>query len=276
MGSTVKVQGGCHLRRRSRAGKPNAINHFRRLRVPACDVTPRSGGGTDCRTRPNLPGGLFKTPLPRPRRNLAHTTASTSMRRTRHIPSHRGRRAALLSRHVHDNPPPSSGERRLVPHRTPGRHLAPGGRRLLGHRRGSPPRSGPACAGRRGRHPVSRSTAARSAGSTPSAHGCCCAPSELLEHRGIVVQPVNVRPEYRALVHTIDFECRAPPVAPPPRYSFTTRLERIGRGLCHALHQGYELRRLLRPGRVRDRRHRAAAQAAARRGSRSIRWRRPA
>ena len=62
-----------------------------------------------------------------------------------------------------------------------------------------------------------------------------------LEHRGLVVQPINVRPEYRALVHTIDFECRAPPVAPPPRYSFTRRLERIGRGLCHALHQGYEL-----------------------------------
>jgi phospholipid/cholesterol/gamma-HCH transport system permease protein len=62
-----------------------------------------------------------------------------------------------------------------------------------------------------------------------------------LEHRGLVVQPTNVRPEYRALVHTIDYECRAPPVAPPPRYSFTRRLERIGRGLCHALHQGYQL-----------------------------------
>jgi phospholipid/cholesterol/gamma-HCH transport system permease protein len=63
----------------------------------------------------------------------------------------------------------------------------------------------------------------------------------LLEHRGIQVEPVNVRPEYRALVHTIDFECRAPPVDPPPRYSFTTRLERIGRGFCRAVHQGYEL-----------------------------------
>ena len=33
-----------------------------------------------------------------------------------------------------------------------------------------------------------------------------------LEHRGLVVQPTNVRPEYQALVHTIDLECRAPPV----------------------------------------------------------------
>jgi phospholipid/cholesterol/gamma-HCH transport system permease protein len=63
----------------------------------------------------------------------------------------------------------------------------------------------------------------------------------LLEHRGLTVQPVNVRPEYRALVHTIDYECRAPPVELPRRHSFTGRLERIGRGLCHALHQGYEL-----------------------------------
>jgi phospholipid/cholesterol/gamma-HCH transport system permease protein len=62
-----------------------------------------------------------------------------------------------------------------------------------------------------------------------------------LEHRGFTVRPINVRPEYRALVHTIDFECRAPPVEPPPRHSFTSRLERIGRGLCHALHQGYQL-----------------------------------
>ena len=50
-----------------------------------------------------------------------------------------------------------------------------------------------------------------------------------------------MRPEYRALVHTIDHECRAPPVELPPRHTFITRLERIGRGLCHALHQGYEL-----------------------------------
>jgi phospholipid/cholesterol/gamma-HCH transport system permease protein len=63
----------------------------------------------------------------------------------------------------------------------------------------------------------------------------------ILEHRGLVVQPVNVRPEYRALVHTIDYQCRAPPVELPPRHSFVSRLERIGRGLCHALHQGYQL-----------------------------------
>src|SRR5262249_3154405 len=33
----------------------------------------------------------------------------------------------------------------------------------------------------------------------------------IFEHHGITVHPVNVRPEYRALVHTIDYECRAPP-----------------------------------------------------------------
>ena len=63
----------------------------------------------------------------------------------------------------------------------------------------------------------------------------------LLEHHGSKVQPVNVRPEYRALVHTIDYECRAPPVALPRRHTLTWQLERIGRGLWHALHQGYEL-----------------------------------
>ena len=63
----------------------------------------------------------------------------------------------------------------------------------------------------------------------------------LLEHHGSKVQPVNVRPEYRALVHTIDYECRAPPVALPRRHTLTWQLERIGRGLWHVLHQGYEL-----------------------------------
>jgi len=63
----------------------------------------------------------------------------------------------------------------------------------------------------------------------------------ILESHGISVRPVNVRPEYRALVHTIDHECRAPPVELPRRHSFDAHLERIGRGLCHALHQGYEL-----------------------------------
>jgi phospholipid/cholesterol/gamma-HCH transport system permease protein len=63
----------------------------------------------------------------------------------------------------------------------------------------------------------------------------------ILEHRGLEVQPVNVRPEYRALVHTIDFECRAPPVALPQRHTFRWRLERIGRSVSHALHLGYDL-----------------------------------
>ena len=63
----------------------------------------------------------------------------------------------------------------------------------------------------------------------------------ILESHGISVKPVNVRPEYRALVHTIDHECRAPPVELPRRHSFDAHLERIGRGLCHSLHQGYEL-----------------------------------
>ncbi len=63
----------------------------------------------------------------------------------------------------------------------------------------------------------------------------------VLEHEGFEVRPVNVREEYRALVHTIDHECRAPPVELPPPHTFTDRLERIGRGLFHALHQAYEL-----------------------------------
>ena len=62
-----------------------------------------------------------------------------------------------------------------------------------------------------------------------------------LEHRGVAVQPVHVDPKYRALVHTIDHECRAPPVPAPPSPTLTRRLERIGRGFCHGLHQGYEL-----------------------------------
>ena len=62
-----------------------------------------------------------------------------------------------------------------------------------------------------------------------------------LEHRGVVVQPVHVDPKYRALVHTIDHECRAPPVQAPPAPTLTRRLERIGRGFCHALYQGYQL-----------------------------------
>lgn len=63
----------------------------------------------------------------------------------------------------------------------------------------------------------------------------------VLEHRGVVVQPINVDPEYRALVHTIDYDCRAPPVTLPPPHTFAMRLERIGHGLGHAVHQGYGL-----------------------------------
>jgi phospholipid/cholesterol/gamma-HCH transport system permease protein len=62
-----------------------------------------------------------------------------------------------------------------------------------------------------------------------------------LEHHGLTVRPVNVRPEYHALVHAIDHECRAPPVTLPPPHTFVTRLERIGRGLCQAMNQGYGL-----------------------------------
>ena len=62
-----------------------------------------------------------------------------------------------------------------------------------------------------------------------------------LEQRGVAVRPVHVDPKYRALVHTIDHECRAPPVAEPPRPTLAGRLERIGRGCFHAVHQGYEL-----------------------------------
>jgi phospholipid/cholesterol/gamma-HCH transport system permease protein len=62
-----------------------------------------------------------------------------------------------------------------------------------------------------------------------------------LEHRGVAVQPVHVDPKYRALVHTIDHECRAPPVPAPPSPTLARRLDRIGRGFYHALHQGYGL-----------------------------------
>jgi phospholipid/cholesterol/gamma-HCH transport system permease protein len=85
----------------------------------------------------------------------------------------------------------------------------------------------------------------------------------VLEHKGFEVHPVNVREEYHALVHTIDHECRAPPVQMPPPHTFTDRLERIGRGVFHALRQAYGLvgffgliafqtaATILRPGRLR-------------------------
>lgn len=63
----------------------------------------------------------------------------------------------------------------------------------------------------------------------------------VLEHKGFAVLAVNVRSEYHALVRTIDFECRAPPVALPPPHTFMDRLEWIGRGLYQALHQCYAL-----------------------------------
>jgi phospholipid/cholesterol/gamma-HCH transport system permease protein len=62
-----------------------------------------------------------------------------------------------------------------------------------------------------------------------------------LQQDGVIVEPVNVAPEYRALVHTINHECRAPPVELPPRHTFTAPLERIGRGAWHAFGQAYGL-----------------------------------
>jgi len=65
--------------------------------------------------------------------------------------------------------------------------------------------------------------------------------ARVLRHRGVQVQPVNVREEYRALVHTIDHDCTAPPVELPPPHTFADRLERIGRAQVRALRQAYEL-----------------------------------
>jgi phospholipid/cholesterol/gamma-HCH transport system permease protein len=62
-----------------------------------------------------------------------------------------------------------------------------------------------------------------------------------LEHNGATVRPVNVAAEYQALVHTINHECRGPPVELPPHHPFTGPLERIGRGLWHAFAQAYGL-----------------------------------
>lgn len=62
-----------------------------------------------------------------------------------------------------------------------------------------------------------------------------------LERRGVAVRPIHVNPKYHALVHTVDYECRAPPVTPPPQPTIATRLESIGRGCFLALRQGYEL-----------------------------------
>jgi phospholipid/cholesterol/gamma-HCH transport system permease protein len=65
--------------------------------------------------------------------------------------------------------------------------------------------------------------------------------ARVLRHRGVQVQPINVREEYRALVHSIDHDCTAPPVELPPPHTFTDRLERIGRAQVRALRQAYEL-----------------------------------
>lgn len=62
-----------------------------------------------------------------------------------------------------------------------------------------------------------------------------------LERQGVSVEPVHVDPKYRALVHTIDHDCRAPPASPPPPPGVARRLEHIGRSFIHTLYQGYEL-----------------------------------
>jgi phospholipid/cholesterol/gamma-HCH transport system permease protein len=59
--------------------------------------------------------------------------------------------------------------------------------------------------------------------------------------QGVVVDPVNVAAEYQALVHTINYDCQAPPVALPPHRPLTAMLERTGRGLWHAFDQAYGL-----------------------------------
>jgi phospholipid/cholesterol/gamma-HCH transport system permease protein len=59
--------------------------------------------------------------------------------------------------------------------------------------------------------------------------------------RGFEISPINVREEYFALVHTIDHECTAPPVELPRPPTFVDRLERIGRGFFHVLHQAHGL-----------------------------------
>lgn len=63
----------------------------------------------------------------------------------------------------------------------------------------------------------------------------------ILRHRGVTLNPVNVAPEYRALVHTINHECWAPPVEMPPHHTVTGPLERIGRGTWHAIGQAHGL-----------------------------------
>ena len=86
-----------------------------------------------------------------------------------------------------------------------------------------------------------------------------------LERRGIAVQPVHVDPKYRALVHTIDHDCRAPPVAPPPRHTVAAAAGTHRPRLQPRAVSGLRTGRLLRPDRVRDRRDDRAAAPPARR-----------
>jgi phospholipid/cholesterol/gamma-HCH transport system permease protein len=62
-----------------------------------------------------------------------------------------------------------------------------------------------------------------------------------LEARGFTVVPINVRAEFEPLMHTIDQDCRAPPVEPPPAEGFVYRLERIGRRTVTTLTQATHL-----------------------------------
>ena len=59
--------------------------------------------------------------------------------------------------------------------------------------------------------------------------------------QGAAIEPVNVAEEYRELVHTIDYECHAPPVEMPPPPSLAALLDRVGRGFWHAADQAYGL-----------------------------------
>ncbi|HVJ53249.1 MAG TPA: ABC transporter permease [Aliidongia sp.] len=62
-----------------------------------------------------------------------------------------------------------------------------------------------------------------------------------LEDKGFHVEPINVKPEFRPLMHTIDHECRAPPVELPGGEDFPSRLERIGRAFVHVLTQAMRM-----------------------------------
>ncbi len=61
-----------------------------------------------------------------------------------------------------------------------------------------------------------------------------------LEARGFTVTPINVKPEFLPLIHTIDQDCREPPVELPHDGSLH-RLELIGRAFVQALSQAARL-----------------------------------